>query len=73
MAMLAPRPFFISAPLNDSNFNWQSVDDIVEKARQVYGLYEVDEWPQIVHPNCGHDFPELQRQQAYSVIDDVLK
>jgi dienelactone hydrolase len=73
VAKLAPRPCFISAPLADSNFNWQSVDSIVDAARQVYALYGADEWPQVEHPNCGHDFPESQRLQAYTVIDGVSK
>ena len=40
VAALAPRHCFVSAPLGDSNFKWDSVDQIVQAAAQVYRLYE---------------------------------
>ncbi len=72
IAALAPRPCLISAPLGDSNFGWRSVDSVVEAARAVYDLYGAGQALQVVHPNCGHDFPDAIRQRAYQVIAEVL-
>ena len=72
IAALAPRPCFISAPLGDSNFRWRSVDSVVEIARVVYDLYGAGEALQVVHPDCGHDFPDAIRQRAYQIIAEAL-
>ena len=69
---LAPRPCFISAPLGDSNFRWRSVASVVETARAVYDLYGVGEALQVVHPDCGHDFPDAIRERAYQLIAEAL-
>ena len=53
---LAPRPVFISAPLKDSNFKWESVDRVVKAAREVYALYGVPQNLTVDHPDCEHDF-----------------
>ena len=73
IAALAPRPCFISAPLDDSNFRWRSVDSVVETARAVYALYGAGEALQVVHPDCGHDFPAAIRLRAYRVIAEELE
>jgi hypothetical protein len=39
IASLAPRFCFVSAPLGDSNFKWQSVDAVTGAARKVFELY----------------------------------
>jgi pimeloyl-ACP methyl ester carboxylesterase len=70
---LAPRHCFISAPLNDTNFKWQSVAEIVKAASQIYRLHGVPENLQVRHPASGHDFPEEMRQVAYELFDQVLK
>jgi len=69
---LAPRYCFISAPLRDSNFKWDSVDRIVKAALQTYQLYGVPERLRVEHPDCDHDFPDVIRQMAYRVFDSVL-
>ena len=45
---------------------------MVETARAVYDLYGVGEALQVVHPDCGHDFPDAIRQRAYRVIAEAL-
>ena len=70
---LAPRRVFISAPLGDSNFKWQSVDQIVKAALPVFKLHDAAENLRVVHPDCPHDFPPEIREQAYAWIDSVLK
>jgi hypothetical protein len=54
---LSPRSVFINAPLGDSNFQWHSVDEIVEAASAVYRLYGAPQNLRVEHPDCGHDFP----------------
>ncbi len=70
---LAPRRVFISAPLGDSNFKWQSVDKIEKAALPVFKLHNASENLRVVHPECPHDFPPEIREQAYAWIDSVLK
>ena len=72
VAALAPRPCLISAPLNDDNFIWQSVDRVAAAARQVYELYDCGDALTVEHPDCGHDFPEEVRQRAYGLLERVL-
>lgn len=72
LASLAPRPVFISAPLHDSNFQWKSVDRVVNSAKEVYTLYEKPKAIKVVHPDCPHDFPDEIREQAYQWIEAVL-
>ena len=72
IAALAPRPLFVNAPLDDSNFRWRGVDWCVAAAAPVYKLLGGDGNLHVEHPDCGHDFPQPMRQAAYSVIDSVL-
>lgn len=40
LALLAPRPIFVNAPLHDDNFDFSGVTDCVRSAEKVYQLYE---------------------------------
>jgi hypothetical protein len=70
---LAPRHVFIVAPLKDSNFKHDSVDRIVAAAKSVFKLHGVEERLKVTHPDCQHDFPNESREQAYTLIESVLK
>jgi dienelactone hydrolase len=70
---LAPRPVFINAPLGDSNFQWRSVDGIVNAASAVYRLHRVEKNLTVRHPEGGHDFPEAQRELAYRLLESELR
>jgi len=70
---LAPRPVFINAPLGDSNFKANSVDEIVKAASAVYRLYNANNNLMVGHPDCGHDFPEAQREQSYWLLEEKLR
>lgn len=70
---LAPRPFYVNAPVGDSNFRWQSVDRIAAAAGAVYRLYGVPDLIQIEHPEGGHDFPDPQRETAFRWLDRALR
>lgn len=69
---LAPRVCFLSAPLKDSNFRWESVDRIVAAARPVYELFDRPGNLLIEHPDCGHDFPWAMRAKAYALLERQL-
>ncbi len=73
IAALAPRKVYVSAPLNDDNFQWQSVDRIAEAARPVFKLLGPPDALRIEHPDTGHDFEGKQREKAYRLITAVLK
>jgi len=70
---LAPRVCFLSAPVNDDNFKWESVDRVVAAAQQVYRLYGKSENLTVKHPDCAHDFPDEMRQTAYALFDRHLR
>ncbi len=70
---LAPRKVFISAPIGDSNFRWESVDRIAAAALPVFQLYGKPENLRVEHPDCEHDFPEDMRQLAYRLLEDTLE
>ncbi len=65
---LAPRGLFVSAPLGDSNFGWESVDRIMKAARPVYQLFEAEGHLECHHPDSGHDFPKAMREAAYAFL-----
>lgn len=64
---IAPRRVFVNAPKGDTNFKWESVDRIVEKARQTSKIQI-----EVEHPDIGHTFPKEMREQSYRVIEEVL-
>ncbi|MDA0809628.1 MAG: alpha/beta hydrolase [Planctomycetota bacterium] len=73
LGALAPRPIFVNAPLHDSNFVAASVDRCADAARPVYKLLGDDKNLVIRHPDSDHNFPDAMRQEAYQLIDSVLR
>jgi len=73
LGALAPRPLLVGAPLGDGNFRWKSVDECVQAAAPVYDLLGGKGNLIVRHPDCGHDFPEELREEAYKLIDSVLR
>ncbi len=72
LAAIAPRACFISAPLGDANFQWRSVDAVVEKVRPVYRLLGAADQPEVHHPDGGHRFPPELRKLAYERMAQAL-
>jgi len=70
---LASRVCFISAPLKDSNFKWDSVDKVVAAAKPVYQLHGKPQNLLVEHPDCDHDFPDAMREKAYGLMQKELK
>lgn len=73
LAALAPRPLFISAPIDDANFEVSGVYDCLEAARPVYALFDASDRLAARHPDCAHDFPSEIRELAYDFLDQALK
>ncbi|PQO33067.1 alpha/beta hydrolase family protein [Blastopirellula marina] len=69
---LAPRPVLIIAPLRDSNFRHESVDQVAAAAGQVYQLYGQPNGLQVLHPDVEHDFPREMREAAYTFLEKSL-
>ena len=72
VAALAPRSFFSSSPLRDSNFDVRGVKKAISKARGVYRLLGQSTALQLRTPDCEHDFPVEVRDEAYHFIDKAL-
>jgi dipeptidyl aminopeptidase/acylaminoacyl peptidase len=73
IAAIAPRPVFIVAPLHDSNFDVEGVRDTVAAAEPVYKLLGNVTGLQAIYPDCGHDFPDAAREQAYNFLATHLE
>jgi dienelactone hydrolase len=73
LGAIAPRPLYIHAPLNDSNFRVESVKRCVAAASQVYGLLGAADQIVAVYPPGGHGYPKDARERSYQFIDRVLK
>ncbi len=73
VAALAPRPFFSNSPLRDDNFSVEGVRKGIAEAEKIYRLLHAGGNLQVRYPDCGHDFPEDIRQEAYRFIDKTLK
>ena len=72
LSLIAPRPVFINAPVDDDCFR-------VEGVRECQTEWE--SWPtsavsaiqsQWHYPNCGHDFPPDLRELAWQFVSSVL-
>jgi len=72
VAALAPRPFFVNAPLHDANFEVSGVRDCIAAARPVYELLGARDDLVAVYPDAGHDFPPEVREAAYRFLDKAL-
>ncbi len=74
LSAIAPRSIFVNAPVADSNFENNGVRKVVAeatRAQQIYG----DTAGQVVarYPDCGHDFPDEVREEAYRWLQERLK
>jgi dienelactone hydrolase len=73
VAALAGRPFFINAPLKDSNFEISGVKDCLKAAAPVYELLGAKDHLVALHPDVGHEFTPDVREEAYAFVDKWLK
>ncbi|HPT28224.1 MAG TPA: alpha/beta fold hydrolase [Bryobacteraceae bacterium] len=68
---IAPRPVFVNAPLNDSNFDATGVDEAVQQAEHAGGARSSGRIT-VRHPAAGHDFPADIRKEAYGFLSRSL-
>lgn len=73
IAAIAPRVFFSSSPLNDSNFDVKGVQHLIDEVLPVYHFLGVPDNLHVYYPECKHDFPAEIRAKAYALIDSVLQ
>jgi dienelactone hydrolase len=65
LGAIAPRAVFVSAPLQDGNFDNAGVRKVMEEAGRVYAVYNAAAGAlRAEYPECGHDFPPDVRQQV---------
>jgi hypothetical protein len=69
---MAPRGILVSAPKGDTNFRWESVGKVMRSASSAYALYAAADAMVVRHPDCGHDFPEDIRREAYAFLAERL-
>ena len=72
VAALAPRPFYSNSPLQDDNFFVEGVKKAIAEASKIYQLLGAGDQIQVVYPDCGHDFPDEIRLDAYEFIQESL-
>ncbi|MEJ5366804.1 MAG: alpha/beta fold hydrolase [Bryobacteraceae bacterium] len=68
LALIAPRPVFVSAPLGDDNFDVQGVRECLDEVRSLFP----DGRLRAEFPGCGHDFPADVREMAWQFLDSFL-
>jgi len=73
LAAIAPRPLYIQAPQDDTNFRMDSVKRCVAAVSTVYRLLGAEDNIVAVYPPGGHGFPIEARLESYKFIDKMLK
>ena len=72
VAAIAPRPFFTCSPVHDTNFEVRGVREVIAAASEVYGLFGAKDLLRAEYPDCGHEFIDPVRFQAYDWLDEVF-
>ncbi len=72
LAAIAPRAVFISAPVNDGNFELAGVREAVDRARPIFEQLKSDGQITAIYPEAQHSFPQAAREQAYEALDEWL-
>lgn len=69
VAALAPRAFYSSSPINDSNFVWRGVQVAETKIRKIYELHGVSQEFVVRYPECGHEIPITTKRDFFQFMD----
>lgn len=74
LALLAPRPVFVNAPLHDApDFEVSGVRDCYDAALPVYrDVFRAADRLRFEYPDAGHDFPPPNRESCYRFLADHL-
>ncbi|MGH8596638.1 MAG: acetylxylan esterase, partial [Gammaproteobacteria bacterium] len=70
---LVPRPVFVIAPLHDPIMEVEGVKSAIASASGVYQLRKVAGSLRGAHPDCGREFTDVVRAEAYTWLDQRLK
>ncbi len=73
LSAIAPRAVFVNAPIHDDNFDIDGVKECLAAAEPIYKLLGHPASLQAIHSNSAHDFPDVERHQAYEFLDETLK
>lgn len=73
LGSLAPRGVYSNSPTRDDNFDVQGVRKAFAKAGEVYSLFGAPNQLKLATPDAPHDFPELQRREAYEWLENQFK
>lgn len=73
LASVAPRPVLVIAPVMDKDATLDDVRTCVEKARNIYSLYDTPDNIQIFSPDDYNRFSPEMREQTYAWLLDKIK
>jgi dienelactone hydrolase len=73
LAAIAPRPIYVNAPLNDSNFDVGGVKKCIAAAQPVFELLGAKGALTVEYPDAAHDFPDDVRERVYQWLEKTLK
>jgi hypothetical protein len=72
VALLAPRGFFANAPVDDGNFAVAGVRRTFAEVAPIYARFAAEDRLVLATPDAGHEFPQREREQAYTWLDRTL-
>ncbi|HAV32618.1 MAG TPA: hypothetical protein DC058_19935 [Planctomycetaceae bacterium] len=73
LSAIAPRALFVSAPVNDDNFDNAGVRKVMTAVTATWQLYGAPAESVIAeYPQCAHDFPPETRERVYQWLRERL-
>ncbi len=73
LSAIAPRALFVSAPVNDDNFDNAGVRKVMTAVTATWQLYGAPAESVIAeYPECAHDFPPETRERVYQWLRERL-
>ncbi|MFO1063198.1 MAG: alpha/beta hydrolase family protein [Pirellulales bacterium] len=73
LAVMAPRPLLVNAPLRDANFEVVGVRKCEASVRPLYEKFGKSSDLVFRYPDAEHDFPDEVRSEAYQWLSDQLR
>ena len=76
MATTRPRERILAAATRlfaDEGIHPTSVDRVIAFAKLLYERHGATDRLEVVHPDCGHDFPDEIRERAYQLFEKHLR
>lgn len=74
LTAIAPRALFVSAPVNDDNFDNAGVRRVMQAVTGTWQLYGATSDAVVAeYPECAHDFPPETRERVYEWLRKRLE